>query len=69
MRKMKRYVENFLKANGRNENYQIYTSEMTAVYDAIKTDPFNAIGTLFDYDYAKGYRAAMAELRKGGAAV
>ena len=30
---------------------------------------FKVITTLFDFGYAKGYRAAMAEMKKGGARV
>jgi len=67
MKKIKKYVENFFKTNKGNEKYQIYAPEMAAVYDAMKINPFDAISTLFDYGYAKGYRAALAEMKKGGA--
>lgn len=40
--------------------------EVFAVYDA--NGAFKVVATLFDFGYAKGYRAAMAEMKKGGAA-
>lgn len=66
MQKIKKYVENFFKTNARNVRYQIYVSEMEACKDAMKVDPFGTICTLFNYGYAKGYRAALSEVKKGG---
>lgn len=69
MKKIKKYVENFFKTNKGNTRYQMYASEMTACKDAMKINPFDTINTLFCYGYAKGYRAAVAEMKEGGAAV
>lgn len=69
MKKIRRYVENFFKTNKGNEKYQMYASEMTAIKDEMKVDPFGAISTLFNYGYAKGYRAAVAEMKEGGVTV
>lgn len=69
MKKIKKYVENFFKTNKGNARYQMHASEMTACKDAMKKDPFDAINTLFCYGYAKGYRAAVSEMKEGGATV
>ena len=66
MQKIKKYVENFFKTNEGNTRYAMYTDEMTACKDAMKVDPFGTICTLFNYGYAKGYRAAVSEMEKGG---
>lgn len=69
MDKIKRYVENFFKETKADKKYQMRTSEMEACKNAMAADPFRTICTLFDYGYAKGYRAAVAEMNKGGAEV
>ena len=66
MDKIKKYVEDFFKTNKGNSRYQLYTSEMEACKEAMKVDPFRTICTLFNYGYAKGYRAAVSEMEKGG---
>lgn len=69
MDKIKRYVENFLKSHKMSEKYKICVSEMDACKNAMSVDPFRTICTLFNYGYAKGYRAAVAELEKEGGTV
>ena len=69
MKKIKKYVENFFKTNSGNARYQMYATEMEACKNAMIINPFDTINTLFNYGYAKGYRAAVAEMKKGGAAV
>ena len=70
MDKIKRYVEDFLKTIKVKEEDQLYTNELDACKKAMAVDPFRTLCTLFDYGYAKGYRAAVAEMKKeGGAAV
>lgn len=69
MNKIKKYVENFFKKNSGNARYQMHANEMEACRNAIIYNPFDAINTLFCYGYAKGYRAAVAEMKKGGATV
>ena len=66
MQKIKKYVENFFKTNKENAKYQLHASEMEACKDAMKVDPFRTICTLFNYGYAKGYRAAVSEMKNGG---
>lgn len=44
----------------------MHANEMEACKNAIIYNPFDAINTLFCYGYAKGYRAAVAEMKKGG---
>lgn len=69
MDKIKRYVENFLKSHKMSEKYEIRVSEMDVCKNAMSVDPFRTICTLFNYGYAKGYRAAVAELEKEGGTV
>lgn len=70
MDKIKRYVENLLKTHKMKEEDQLYTNEMDACKNAMSVDPFRTICTLFNYGYAKGYRAAVADMEKeGGTAV
>ncbi|MBD5517203.1 MAG: hypothetical protein HDR07_01460 [Lachnospiraceae bacterium] len=66
MDKIKRYVENFFKETKADKKYQMCTNEMEACKNAMTADPFRTICTLFNYGYAKGYRAAVAEMKKGG---
>lgn len=69
MEKIKNYVDRFLKSKKINENFSLRTTEaiafMQEMSDANKL--FYSICTLFRYGYAKGYRATMAEMKKGGA--
>lgn len=65
MEKMKKYIENFLKRKKMNDRYCICTDELFSIKKALKHDMFNAIATTFEYGYVKGYRAAMAEMKKG----
>ena len=67
MHKIKKYVENFFKTYAGNARYQLHTNEMETCKDAMQADPFRTICTLFNYGYAKGYRAALSEIKKGGA--
>lgn len=70
MDKIKRYVEDFLKTTKVKEKDQLYTDELDACKKGHDGGSFRTICTLFDYGYAKGYRAAKAEMKKrGGIAV
>lgn len=64
MEKIRKYVERFFKTNSGNIRYQIYTGEIRAIYEEMKINPLKTIITLFDYGYAKGYRACKAEQKK-----
>lgn len=71
MEKIKKYVEKFFKTSKRNIRYSITLGECKAVMAAIKSsDEFDGlfiIGDAFEFGYAKGYRAALAEMKKGSA--
>ena len=68
MEKIKEYVENFKKHNKMNEHYTMRGAELFATIDEAKTDAFRAVVSLFEFGYAKGYRAALAEMKKKGGA-
>lgn len=70
MEKIKKYIENFLKHNTMNIRYGMYYNEIVSCINALEESQPSTIYTIFDYGYAKGYRAALAEMKKkGGAAV
>lgn len=71
MEKVKKYVARFLGRNEMNARYALHSEEWKAlaehaVYNIERA--LTAIVTAFEYGYVKGYRAAMSEMRKGGAA-
>ena len=72
MSSIKKYIDRFFKTTRRNIRYSISLKECGEVVDAIRNkDEFDGVfvvGDVFDFGYAKGYRAAMAELKKGGIA-
>lgn len=68
MEKIKKYVERFMKTHNKNEYYGMYANELSEIRNAIESKPFDVIMLIFDYGYAKGYRACKAEQKKGGAA-
>lgn len=68
MQKIRDYVENFKKHNKMNEHYTMRGSELFATIDEVKTDAFRTVVSLFEFGYAKGYRAAMSEMKKKGGA-
>ena len=69
MESIKKYVENVKKRNKMNEHYTMRGAELFAVVDEVKTDTFKTIVSLFEFGYAKGYRAALAEMKQKGGAV
>ena len=71
---IRKYADRFFSKTKKNPEYGMTFSEMEhgmgEVFSAKDANgAFKVITTLFDFGYAKGYRAAMAEVRKGGAAV
>lgn len=73
MEKIRDYINRFFSKTRKNQNYTMRSDEMFAFMNEImdSREPngaFVAAGTLFDFGYAKGYRAAMAETKKGGKA-
>jgi len=71
MERIRKYVEKFFKTTKRNIRYAISTCECEEIVRTIKDcdgwDAISAACETFDYGFAKGYRAAMAEMKKGGA--
>lgn len=68
MQKIEDYIKNFKKHNKVNEHYDMRGAELFAIIAEIKTDTFKTVVSLFEFGYAKGYRAAMAEMKKKGGA-
>lgn len=66
MEKIKKYIENFLKHNTMNIRYGMYYNEIVSCINALEESQPSTICTIFDYGYAKGYRAALAEMKKAG---
>lgn len=72
MEKIEKYIERFFSKTKRNKNYEMKFSELEqGINEAIAVvdtnGAFKIVATFFNYGYAKGYRAAMAEMKKGGA--
>lgn len=71
MESIRKYVERFFANKKKNIRYMISTEECENIVSTIKGcsgwDAISAASKTFDYGYAKGYRAAMAEMKKGGA--
>ncbi len=68
MDKIKKYVDRFIATVKVNDKYDMSASELLALAKrAIGGDALNAVSITFSYGYAKGYRAAMAKSKKGGA--
>ena len=68
MDKIMKYIERFFKNKEIPSGYDMSMSLWRELSNKARTNPTDATGTTFLYGYAKGYRAAMAEIKKGGAA-
>ena len=72
MQKIKDYLSRFFKANKMSRAYQLSSSEITDIFKELHgadgNKYFDVICTLFNYGYAKGYRACKAEQKKGARA-
>lgn len=72
MDKIRRYVEEFFATTRASGDCELKGSEITAYF--LEIGDFDArkmvdgLTCIFEYGYAKGYRAAMNEAQKGGAA-
>ncbi len=68
MEKIKSYIDRFFKTNKKNMRYGMYANEIVEIRDALENKPFDVVidvvMLIFDYGYAKGYRAAMAKMKK-----
>jgi len=68
MEKIKKYIDRFFKKTEIRNGYDMCQKEWRALSEKAKEEPVDATGISFLYGYAKGYRAAVAEMKKGGAA-
>lgn len=73
MDKIRRYIDRFFSKTKKNKNYAMKSDEMFVFMDKITNvgdanEAFRTVCTLFNFGYVKGYRAAQAEIKKGGAA-
>ena len=66
MDKIRKYIDRFGQSVKMNDKYDITAAEWLALTQEISMDKSGAIHTAFSFGYAKGYRAAMAEMKKGG---
>ncbi len=65
MDKIKRYVDRFIKKVKANSRYDMSVLEWkTLAQEAISGDILNTIGVTFNFGYIKGYKAAIAEMKK-----
>lgn len=64
MEKIRKYVERFNRTITTNPRYEICVGEINAFKHAIDASPFENLVLLFDYGYAKGFRAAIANQKK-----
>lgn len=72
MEKIRKYVDRFFAKTNKRKGYDLSFDEMEqgmkevfSVRDA--NGAFKIVTTLFNFGYAKGYRAALAEMKKGSA--
>lgn len=72
MDKIKSYVERFFNSKDKNRNYSLSTDDAITFINEIQGAEgdglFRAICILYNYGYAKGYRACKAEQKKGARA-
>lgn len=71
MESIRKYINIFFGKTQKNKHYTMRTDEMFEFINAITNsrdtnDRFRIICDLFNFGYVKGYRAALAEMKKGG---
>lgn len=65
MEKIKRYVDRFIEKVTVNDRYDMSALELeTLAQGASSGDVLNTISITFNFGYIKGYKAAMAEMKK-----
>ena len=67
MESIEKYVKKFLNNHEKNVRYDMNLHEIFLLEEFANKNKIAAFTTTFDYGYAKGYRAALAEMKKGGA--
>lgn len=65
MDKIKKYIGRFFTNKKMNSNYDMRTTEWAALVNSGQSR-YDVIGTTFHFGYVKGYRAAIAKMKKGG---
>ena len=66
MKAIESYVNKFFRTHKMSSYYAIRLDEAFACIQAVQEAPVQTIGTIFNYGYAKGYRAAMTQIKKRG---
>lgn len=71
MDKIKKYIKRFFEHKEINDDYDMLVSEWNTLSKEAsqQSQTANIISVTFNFGYAKGYRAALAEMKKGGATV
>lgn len=65
MEKIRKYVDNFFKKHEENIRFTIGSREMLDAANYAKSgNILQAISDIFSFGYAKGYRAALSEMKK-----
>lgn len=64
MDSIKKYINRFFGHVEINGRYGMMGKEWSNLVEHAKESPFDAVGKSFLFGYAKGYRAAMAEVKK-----
>ena len=67
MEKIKKYIDRFRSGREISEKYDMKATEWFALREAASRNALEAIVDAFTFGYAKGYRAALAEMKKGDA--
>ena len=69
MNKIKGYIDRFFEHKKINDGYDMLVSEWQTLSKEARqqTKTADIISVTFSFGYAKGYRAALAEMKKGGA--
>ena len=69
MDKIKKYVDRFIGTAKVSDKYDMSVGELRTLTEyAIGGDTLETVSITFSFGFAKGYRAAMAEMKKGGVA-
>ena len=67
LEKIRRYTEKTKLSRKTKCAYCMHLDETNAFHEALRRDEFRAMGLIFVFGQAKGYRAAKAEARHGKA--
>lgn len=63
---MEKYIHNTkLKNKEKYERYDLHSRDMQAIYALLRRNIWDAIVFTFNFGMAKGYRMALADMKKG----